>query len=415
MYSPSNVDLPSVIDRSGEVGAPNGLPGMVPTVSVIPGLRIYSIVYCDNVDRGVRGTWYHLHSLWRDTQGRARWTDLTQRANTKVSNKEGIKNPFSYVDTTRNKEIVLWNSNFFPVSNDDDESENRGDVWDHFFSRSESLIDAENLTSTAHVELKASAGYDRQAVGYYNPADDSHHVIFVGIGDNFWHLAHELSWTGVSRVKYAGNLSASALPHPCPLGVITLGSPFVGSRGVNIVPFRGWDFRIHSLYWKGNDRPGWDNLSKVAHTPRAQYYPFSPQYSPDPVGYYTAHDDTHQIVYRGQNDHLYELFWEDDAPVQGWDLTQRSAAPLATYSVCNFSAFYSAGTNTKHVIYVTRDLRLHDISWTPGSSRPQHVDLTTRHNAPPARGRPASFAVDWDNTQHVVYRGNDNHIYELIW
>ncbi len=183
MYSPSNLVAPRLVDCSGEMGAPDGLPGMVPTACVIPGLRTYSIVYCDNIDRGVGGTWFHLHSLWTDSEGRNHWTDLTDRANRKASNKEGIKNPLAFVDTTRNVEIVLWNSNFFPVSNDEEEAAPRGDVWDHYYSRSENLIDAENLTFVAGVGDKASAGVDRQAVGFYHDAgNDINHVIFVGFG-----------------------------------------------------------------------------------------------------------------------------------------------------------------------------------------------------------------------------------------
>jgi hypothetical protein len=411
MYSPSNVDKPPVTDRSGEVGAPDGLPGMVPTVAVIPELRIYSITYCDNIDRGPEKNWYHLHSLWRDDKGTARWTDLTQSANRKVSNKEGIKNPFAYVDTTRNVEIVLWNSNFFPVSNDPDQAAPRGDVWDHFHSRSESLIDAENLTNVAGVEDRATAGVDTQAVGYYSPADDTHHVIFIGFRHYPWADMHELYWTGTSRVQYGGNLSDSASA----AGAWALGSAFIGSQGFNIVLYYNF-FGIYSLYWKGNNRPGFDALSKVAGTPQPAIYRFTPRYTPDPVGFYTPHNDTTQVVYRGNDDHLYELFWRGVETVQGRDLTERANAPSATYSVCNFSAFYSAHTNTNHAIYVTdTDLHLHDISWTPVGGIPQHIDLTTTLNAPLARGRPASFATDWDKTNHVVYRGNDNHIYELIW
>lgn len=82
MYPPSNIDSLRILFRSNEVGAPVGQSP--PTVAVIPGLRICSIVYCDNIDRDVEGTWFHLHSLWRDSNGTPRWTDLTQSANRKA-------------------------------------------------------------------------------------------------------------------------------------------------------------------------------------------------------------------------------------------------------------------------------------------------------------------------------------------
>ena len=131
----------------------------------------------------------------------------------------------------------------------------------------------------------------------------------------------------------------------------------------------------------------------------------------EPFGYYTAHDDMHQVVYRAQNGHLWELYWPGAAPVAGRDLTWLSGAPAATG---NPVAYYSAGTNTKHVIYRSADGRLHEIWWTAGGA-PGHVDLTEAAAAPPAADRPAAFTVEGPNTQHVVYRGPDNHIYEVVW
>ena len=119
----------------------------------------------------------------------------------------------------------------------------------------------------------------------------------------------------------------------------------------------------------------------------------------------------HQVVYRAQNGHLWELYWAGAAPVAGRDLTWLSGAPAATG---NPVAYYSAGTNTKHVIYRSADGRLHEIWWTAGGA-PGHVDLTEASAAPPAADRPAAFTVEGPNTQHVVYRGTDNHIYEVVW
>jgi hypothetical protein len=408
MYAPSNLDVPRVVDRSGQVGAPNGQPGMVPTVALIPGLRTYSIVYCDDSELGPPvGTPHHLHSLWSEFDGEPHWTDLTQSANRKVSNKEGIKNPFSYVDTTRNVEIVLWNSNFYPVGGDDETGAPRGDVWGHFYSRSESRVDAENLTRAAGVEHQASAGSDTQAVGFYIPAADTHSVIFQRFWENY--EPHELYWTGTSRVQSGVDLSEGPS--------LALGSAFVGGQGLNYVLYIDLYGTIVGMYWRGDEWPRLEFLNVMAGTPRAQVYQARPRYNPDPVGYYTAHNDTYQVVYRGFNDHLYRLFWSGPDPVQYWDLTERAIAPLARYSVCNFSAYYKPGSNTHHVIYVTgNDLHLHEISWVDdGADRPRHEDLTARLNAPLARGRPASFVTEWNNARHVAYRGNDNHIYELVY
>lgn len=51
----------------------------------------------------------------------------------------------------------------------------------------------------------------------------------------------------------------------------------------------------------------------------------------------------------------------------------------------------------------------------PGGGTPAHVALTAFAGAPPAaEDRPAAFTVERPNTQHVAYRGTDNHIYEVL-
>jgi hypothetical protein len=75
-------------------------------------------------------------------------------------------------------------------------------------------------------------------------------------------------------------------------------------------------------------------------------------------------------------------------------------------------AYYSAGTNTKHVVYRSADGHLHDLQFAPGAF-PTHVDLTVAALAPIAVDKPAAFTVEGSNTQHVVYRGDDGRIHEI--
>jgi hypothetical protein len=281
-------------------------------------------------------------------------------------------------------------------------------VWCDRFFRSTDRVGHRNLTRLADHPAEALSGYIAQAVGYYNPANDVHHVIYPG---HERHL-HELWWVGNSRPQYGGDLNALASQ---PVGAASLGSAFINPRGENIIFYRGLNGHIYSLYWNEGAGPvGSDDLSGGAGTPTAKSYSFYPDYSPDPVGFYTANHDIHQVVYRAQDDHLYVLWWEGNAQVVGWDITDRTRAPHATYSVCNFTAYPSASGNVNHIIYVTSDFRLHDIVFDPRVLGGLYFDLTAKYGAPPARGRPAAFTMG-GNTQHIVYRGAyDNHIYEII-
>jgi hypothetical protein len=347
-------------DRSAEFETPPAAGP--PTACVIPGLGVYNIAY--------RDTSGQLHELWRDAQGTTGTTDLTAHAGAPLA----VGHPFAYVDTSRNTEILLFRSSDGTV---------RSLYW------STGAVGHDNLSDTAGAPKAAG-----DPVGYYAAAYDTHNVIYR---TSDGHL-HSLYWVGVAPVIYGGNLTWTISAPPA------AGDPtaFINAAGVNIVVYRSVQGDILSVYWA--DGPsGLDNLSGVAGTPLA---------AGDPVAYYTAHDDTHQVIYRGGDGHLYELYWAGVAPVVGWDLTALAGAPTAAD---NPAAYYSAGTHTKHVIYRSTDGGLHEIWWVPGGGIPAHVDLSAVYGAPPAADRPAAFTVEGPNTQHVVYRGTNQHLYEVRW
>jgi Trypsin len=348
----------ALMDRSAEYGTPPA--ASPPTAVVIPGLGVHNIAYRDTAGQ--------LHELWRDALGTTGTTNLTANAGAPLA----TGNPFAYVDTSRNTEILLFRGGDGTV---------RSLYW------SLGPVGHDNLSGTA--EAPPAAG---DPVGYYAAAYDVHNVIYR-TGDG--HL-HSLYWVGVTPVIYGGNLTGTIAAPPA------AGEPaaFINAAGVNIVVYRSVDGEILGLYWA--DGPsGLDNLSGFAGTPPA---------AGDPVAYYTAHDDTHQVVYLGSDGHLWELYWAGVAPVVGWDLTAAAGAPAA---VGTPAAYYSAGTHTKHVVYRAADGGLHELWWVPGGGAPAHVDLTAAYGAPPAADDPAAFTVEGPNTQHVTYRGTDERIYEV--
>ncbi|HEU0301219.1 MAG TPA: hypothetical protein VFR37_17275, partial [Longimicrobium sp.] len=349
-----------LVDRSAQFGTPQAAGA--PTACVIPGLGVHNIAYRDTSGR--------LHELWRDAHGITGTTNLT--ANAGAPTAQG--NPYAYVDTNRNTVILLFRGG-------------NGTVRSLYWS----------LGPVGHDNLSVTAGAPpatADPVGYYAAASDTHHVIYRTING---HL-HELWWKGVAPVAYGGDLTALASA-PSAAGQP---SAFVNGSDDNIVIYRGGNNHIRSLYWR-TGAVVHEDLSGFAGTPPA---------SGDPFAYYTAHDDTHQIVYLGNDGHLWELYWSGIAPVAGWDLSAPSGAPAAIGAPV---AYYSAGTDTKHVIYRSADRRLHEIWWVPGGGTPAHVDLTAFAGGPPAADRPAAFTVEGPNSQHVAYRGTDNHIYEVRW
>jgi hypothetical protein len=333
-----------------------------PTACVIPGTGMELISYRDTAG--------HVHELWRDINGNTGAGDLTHFGNAPTA----AGDPFAVVDPTHNSYGVLYRS---------------GD------GKVRSLYPWNGGTGTDN--LSGTAGAPNAAgnpVGYYVPAFDANHVIYRG-GDG--HL-HELFWVGQDVVSYGGNLTAGVSAPKA------AGDPaaFVGGDNYNLVVYRATNNHILAIYWK--DGPsGLDNLSGVAGTPAA---------AGDPVAFYTAHNNMHQVFYRGNDNHLYELYWAGAEPVAGWDLTAAAGAPAATG---NPTVYYNAATNTKHVMYRSSDSRLHELWWIPGAGPLNHTDLTQFAGAPLAADRPMAFWNSGTNTNHVAFRGQDKHIYEIIW
>ena len=324
----------------------------------------------NRADIGYRDTAGSLHELWRDAQGATGTTNLTQNAGAPAA----TGSPYGYVNTNRSQTILLFRDSAGTV---------RSLYW------TTGAVGSDNLSGTAGAP--AAAG---DPVGYYHAALDTHHVIYRLPSGHF----QELWWTGDDTVQGGGDLTASAA------APVSAGSPsaFVDGSGVHLVVYRSGDGAVRDLYWTTGAVVG-EDLSGTAGTPGA---------AGDPVAYYTAHDDTHQVAYIGQDGHLWELYWPGVTTVVGWNLSLPSGAPAGTGTP---AAYYSAGTNTKHVFYRSGDGQLHEIWWVPGGGTPAHVNLTTAYGLPAAADDPAAFTVEGPNTQHVVFRGTDGHIYEVLW
>jgi catechol 2,3-dioxygenase-like lactoylglutathione lyase family enzyme len=109
---------------------------------------------------------------------------------------------------------------------------------------------------------------------------------------------------------------------------------------------------------------------------------------------------------------VWELFWQGVAAVAARDLTADSGAPVAATGTP--AAYYRAITNSRHVIFRAPDGSLHELTSEPGMPT-SYLDLTGQYGLPPAADDPAAFVVEGSTSQHVAFRGNDGHIYEVIW
>jgi hypothetical protein len=99
----------------------------------------------------------------------------------------------------------------------------------------------------------------------------------------------------------------------------------------------------------------------------------------------------------------------------GWYYKVAAISSLdMVFTAVGVPAAYTTGSNndTQHVVYRGEDGHIHELfagdTW-------QENNISALANAPKAVGNPAAYTTGSNNdTQHVVYRGEDGHIHELF-
>ena len=170
------------------------------------------------------------------------------------------------------------------------------------------------------------------------------------------------------------------------------------------VVYRGADEHIHELWLRPSEDSNWrhGDLTELTGAPEA---------AGDPAAYLTHIDGTARVVYRGEDEHIHELWYP--ASTRQWglgDLTELTGAPEAAGDP---AAYLTDFDGTARVVYRGEDERIHELS-LPRTGPPWELaDLTELTGAPEAAGDPAAYLTDFDDTARVVYRGADEHIHEL--
>lgn len=129
-----------------------------------------------------------------------------------------------------------------------------------------------------------------------------------------------------------------------------------------------------------------------------------------PWGFAWEGDNSIHIVYIGVDTHVHELSYQR---VPGWkhtDLSKQTKAPPAEHGVCGFAW---ASDKSMHVLYVGENHHIYELRYSHDQGWRLN-DLTSKANAPGALGAPTGFVNEQSNTMHVFYLGEkDGHIHEL--
>lgn len=339
------------------VGAPCGISFFYRSVA--------SVVYRDEKGR--------FHELWETPyeSGARNLTDLADNA----IRADG--DPTAYIDTILGYQAVYYRAQ-------------DGHVHSLYWAGGE--VRRDELGKTAGAP-KAARG--ARPIGFMQQ-DGSHVAIYRKENGHLQSLAWRGTNAPTTEQLTGSDGSPAAVGDP---------APFTNAGGVSIVVYAAPDRDIHALHWRGIEDPvHHENLSAAATG--------APKAAGPPVAYYTAHDDTHHVIYRGGDKHLHELWWVGETRTRHRDLMVEAsgAEPAESDPV----AWFGAAPRTEHFAYRSADGHLHHLSRRPGGSL-VHVDLTLEALAPPASDRPAAFSMDGVDSQHVVYRGTDGQIHEIRW
>ncbi len=124
-----------------------------------------------------------------------------------------------------------------------------------------------------------------------------------------------------------------------------------------------------------------------------------------------------QVVYRGQDGHIYQLSLANGTWTWG-DLTaQANSSVLAAGDPIGYGWDNDPNGASQHVVYLGQDGQIHELMFplNNGSWSDTNVTANLAAAQQPA-GQPATTV--WNNdpkgpTQHIFFRGKDNHIHEF--
>jgi uncharacterized protein YjhX (UPF0386 family) len=247
-----------------------------------------------------------------------------------------------------------------------------------------------------HADLTASAqGPDTtgRPFGYAFDGQGTQHVVHSAGG----HVA-ELWWESGTG-WHVNDLTATA---PAPLAAGDPSAYMFDAQCTQHVVFRAADDSVNELWWERSD--GWHlaDLTKVAHAAPA---------AGDPAGYLFEAQATQHVVYTGTGRHVYELWWERNS---GWNVSDLTAATGAPAAAGNPHGYVFDAQGTQHVVYRGDDGHIVEL-WWQATDGWHLTDLTTVTGAAAAAGDPTGYMFDAQGTQHVLYRSVDGHVVELWW
>ena len=234
------------------------------------------------------------------------------------------------------------------------------------------------------------AGGDASCYNYH--VFNSQHVIYRSRNNHLYQLYADQTdeWKIANMTEKTGAPLATGNP---------TSYAYESNNSQNLI-YRGQDGHIHKIYFIRGE--GWKHLSLTELTG-------GPLGLGDPSSYTYHVFNSQHVVYIGQNNHLYQLYAGQTDEWKIANMTEKTGAPLATG---NPSTFIDPFNNSQNLIYRGQDGHIHDIYFIRGGGW-KHLILTQLAGTPPSAGSPFGYTFDLFKSQHVVYRAQNGHLYQL--
>jgi hypothetical protein len=134
-----------------------------------------------------------------------------------------------------------------------------------------------------------------------------------------------------------------------------------------------------------------------------------------PSGYTWSADNSEHIVYRDVDNHVHELWHLNGTST--WSDHDMTADPnLQAVAAAGDPMGYTwSADNSEHIVYRGVDNHIHELWHLYGTSTWSDHDMTADPNlqAVAAAGDPMGYTWSADNSEHIVYLGMDNDVHEL--
>jgi hypothetical protein len=141
----------------------------------------------------------------------------------------------------------------------------------------------------------------------------------------------------------------------------------------------------------------------------------APAVAGNPYGFAWEKDDTQHVVYRGKDGQIHELWFRHKGLFKSkseWNHNPIGIVAGGPPAASDPIGYSWEKDKTQHVIYRGTDDMIYEL-WCRGGKWAFNP-LSKVTGAPSAAGNPHGYAWERDDTQHVVYRGVDGQIHE-IW